>query len=72
MFVLGLISSAFSEEALELHLAQFVAHYKHRTLMNKSFVFIEILGSYCAFEEVLATLLKPLFQLFLFFLTFFI
>lgn len=34
--------------------------------MNKSFVFIKILGSYCAFKEVLTTLLRPLFQLFIF------
>lgn len=62
MFLLGLSSSAnISEEALELPLARWMAHYKHCTVMNKSFVFIEILGSYCASEEVLTSLLRPLF-----------
>lgn len=73
MFLLGLSSSAnISEEALELPLARWMAHYKHCTVMNKSFVFIEILGSYCASEEVLTSLLRPLFQFFLMFVFCFI
>lgn len=73
MFLQGLISSANASAETLSWIQHSVWHIiSIILLMDKSFVFIKILGSYCAFKEVLTTLLRPLFHLLSFFNTHFL